>query len=164
MGRPGEDDREAVDRTFAEMMAGWHLTAERPELAAGPPASPPAQAPPTQTAPGPDPSWSDQQPLFRFVESAPSREEPSETTEDPSADYRYVPDPLPPLRRPGIPALLGWIGIGYAVLVVLVAAIGVPLPSWSGWLAVGAFITGFAILITQLPRNRPPDAGNGAVL
>ncbi len=157
MGRPGEDDREAVDRAFADMMAGYHLTAERPELASEPPAAKPT--PPTATPAGPDPAWADQHPLFRMAEPVPPpRAEPRETPD------RYVPDPLPPLQRPGIPALLGWIGIGYAVLCVLVAAVGVNLPSWAGWLAVGAFITGFGILITRLPRNRPPDAGDGAVL
>ena len=30
MTRPDEDDRAAIDRAFAEMMAGYHLTAERP--------------------------------------------------------------------------------------------------------------------------------------
>lgn len=147
MGRLGEDDREAVDRAFAEMMARYHLTADRPELAAEPP------------APAPDPAWADQHPLFRIVEPAPAPpEEPREVV------GRYVPDPLPPLQRPGIPALLGWIGIGFAVLCVLVAAVGVRLPTWAGWLAVGGFITGFGILVTQLPRDRPPDAGDGAVL
>lgn len=154
VGRSDEDDREAVDRTFAEMMAGFHLTAERPEVAAEPAAPAPA-APPA----APDSSWADHHPLFRMVEPAPAP-----TPEPREAVGRYVPDPLPPLQRPGLPALLGWVGIGYAVLMVLIAAIGVPLPSWTGWLAVSTFIAGFVILITRLPRNRPPDAGDGAVL
>lgn len=160
MGRLGEDDREAVDRAFADMMAGYHLTADRPEPAGEPPTSNPSPAPPAPApAPGPDPAWADQHPLFRMVEP-PShpRKQPREVPE------RYVPDPLPPLRRPGLPALLGWIGIGFAVLCVLVAAVGVPLPGWAGWLAVGTFLTGFGVLVIQLPRNRPPDAGDGAVL
>ena len=31
MVRPSEDDREAIDRAFAEMVAGYHLTADRPD-------------------------------------------------------------------------------------------------------------------------------------
>ena len=66
--------------------------------------------------------------------------------------------------RPAVPALLGWIGIGYAVVLVLGASFGVRFPTWAGWLAVVSFIGGFGILVTRLPRNRPPDAGDGAVL
>ena len=33
MVRPSEDDKEAIDRAFAEMVAGYHLTADRPEAA-----------------------------------------------------------------------------------------------------------------------------------
>jgi hypothetical protein len=68
------------------------------------------------------------------------------------------------MPRPGLPVLLGWIGITYAVLLVLGAAFGLRFPIWAGWLAVGSFLTGFGILMTQLPRHRPPDAGDGAVL
>jgi hypothetical protein len=153
MARPSEDDREAVDRAFAEMIAGYHLTAERPEHlqpvveasdVVAEPELTPAEPPHLQ---------------FRFVEP-----EPAAPVSERYAAERYVPEPLPPLRRPGIPALLGWIGIGFAVLTVLAAAFGVPLPAWAGWLAVSGFLVGFAILITQLPRTRPPDAGDGAVL
>jgi hypothetical protein len=156
MARPSEDDREAVDRAFAEMMAGYHLTAERPEPATTVDAadvSADLSVEPELTRSEPRP------PQFRFVEPEPLVPTPSRPVAEP-----YVPEPLPPLRRPGIPALLGWIGIGYAVLAVLVAAFGVRLPPWAGWLAVGGFIGGFGILLTQLPRNRPPDAGDGAVL
>ena len=30
-----DDDRESVDRAFAELVAGYHLTADRPGAAAG---------------------------------------------------------------------------------------------------------------------------------
>lgn len=151
MPRPSEDDREAVDRAFAELVAGYHLTAE----GSGSPATAVEAADVTA-----EPPLGRVQPhaQFRFVEP-----EPAPPTR-PTAAEPYVPEPLPPLRRPGIPALLGWIGMSYAVLVVLIATFGVPLPVWAGWLAVGGFIGGFAILIIQLPRNRPPDAGDGAVL
>ena len=170
MARPSEDDREAVDRAFAEMIAGYHHTAERAELTER--VEPAAAAPTPSPQPDPDPGWADRHPLFRFPEPEPEAEpelaqwrqpERRQADRDRTED-RYVPEPLPPLRRPGIPALLGWIGIGFAVLVVLVAAFGLRLPTWVGWLATGGFLTGFAILVSQLPRHRPPDAGDGAVL
>lgn len=163
MARPSEDDREAVDRAFAELVSGYHLTADRPE----PPRSeaaprPEAVGPPPVGDPvGPDATWADQHPLFHFDEPRPElRAEPRERPDNEA----YVPEPLPPLPRPGAPALLGWIGVGFACLVVLATAFGLRLPPWMGWLAIATFITGFGVLLSRLPRHRPPDAGDGAVL
>jgi hypothetical protein len=150
VSRGHEDDREAVDRAFAELVAGYHLTAERPD-----PQPAPAETPQGAEA---DEGWADHHPLFRFQAA------PAEPPLEPVADPPYVPDPLPPMSRPGLPALLGWIGIAYAVLLVLAATFGLGFPGWAGWLAVGSFLFGFGILMTQLPRDRPPDAGDGAVL
>jgi hypothetical protein len=166
MARPSEDDREAVNRAFAELVSGYHLTADRPEPAKPAPSADPtprAEAgglPPADNPAGPDPTWADQHPLFRF--DAP----PRELRADPVRrdDESYGPEPLPPLSRPGAPALLGWIGVGFACLVVLATAFGLHLPPWMGWLAVGSFMSGFAVLLSRLPRDRPPDAGDGAVL
>jgi hypothetical protein len=69
---------------------------------------------------------------------------------------------VPPLRRPALPALFGWIGISYAVVFVLLTAVGVRLPAAAGWLAVAGFVSSFAIMLSRLPRSRPP--GDGAVL
>lgn len=155
MVRPSEDDKEAIDRAFAEMVAGYHLTADRPELPAA------AAEAPSDLEPEPEPGVArpDPQPIFRFVESpaAPPAEEAP-------ADEPYEPEPLPPLRRPGIPALVGWIGMAYAVVVALAGTFGVTFPTWAGWLAIAGFIGGFGILMSRLPRHRPPDAGDGAVL
>lgn len=151
MSRTDDDDRAAVDRACAELVAGYHLTADRPDPL--PAAS--AEAPQTAEA---DDSWADQHPLFAFP---PPTGEP---VTEPEPHPPYVPEPLPPMPRPGVPVLLGWIGIGFAVLMVLGATFGLRFPMWAGWLAVGSFLTGFGILLTQLPRHRPPDAGDGAVL
>jgi hypothetical protein len=154
MVRPSEDDKEAIDRAFAKMVAGYHLTADRPE--------PPAAAPDDQADPAPEPDTGrlDAQLVFRFVESpaAPPAAQP------PAEDDDYEPEPLPPLGRPGIPALVGWMGMAYAVVVALAGTFGITIPTWAGWLAVAGFIGGFGILVTRLPRQRPPDAGDGAVL
>lgn len=152
MSRADEDDRESVDRAFAEMVASYHLTADRPD-----PLATPAEAPQAAES---DEVLADQHPLFRFP--APTGEPVVKADPEPHAPYE--PEPLPPMPRPGVPVLLGWIGIGYAVLLVLAATFGLRFPTWAGWLAVGTFLTGFGILMTQLPRHRPPDAGDGAVL
>lgn len=160
-----EDDREAVDRAFAEMVAGYHLTAERPETRLAteltvteepePVTGPAATGEPTETTllpPRPET-------VVPLVWRAPAAEPP-----EPPADERYVPDPLPPLSRPGAPALVGWAGVLFAAVLVLAAGFGLDLPGWLGWVAVCSFIVGSVVLLTQLPRHRPPDAGDGAVL
>lgn len=153
MSRADEDDRAAVDRAFSEMMAGYHLTADRPDPLPAVPAEAP-QAPQT-----PDEGWADQHPLFHYPPPTGEPARPAEPERTP-----YVPEPLPPMPRPALPVLLGWIGIGFAVVLVLAATFGLRSPAWAAWLAVGSFLTGFGILLTQLPRHRPPDAGDGAVL
>lgn len=165
MTRPSEDDRAEIDRAFAEMMAGYHLTAERPSdvtsgdgTGAGTTvAEPPADAPAGEE---PDRRW-EQVPLFQFPVEDEPRPEPEPVEEEPEP---YVPEPMPPLDPPALPALLGWLGIGWAALVVLAAAFGARFPGWVGWVAVLGFLGGFAVLVTRLPRNRPPGSGDGAVL
>ena len=164
MTRPSEDDRGAVDRAFAEMIAGYHLTADRPDrpVEGTEPTGGPAGGERTVEATrslDPDPRWADEHPLFRFPDQPAPEPEPAEPVEP-----RYRPDPLPPLPPPAIPALLGWLGIAWAAAVVLGAAFGARFPTWVGWVAVLGFVGGFAILVTRLPRHRPPDAGDGAVL
>lgn len=129
-----EDDPAAIDRAFAELVAGYHLTAERPD-------------PPALVA--------EQVPL-----QPPALMEPTGRSEL-EAD-QFVRPPVEPLPRPGLHAVLGWIGIGYAAVFVLLTAVGVRLPAVAGWLAIAGFIGSFVILLTRLPRSRPP--GDGAVL
>jgi len=162
-----DDDRDSVDRAFAELVAGYHLTADRPsqprlalELTgeAGATEEPRVDAAETAAPPvlpvlPPIPDLV--QPLAWRAAPPPPPPVPAE---------RYVPDPLPPLRRPGAPALVGWTGVLFAAAVVLAAGFGLDLPGWLGWLAVACFIVGSVVLLTQLPRHRPPDAGDGAVL
>jgi hypothetical protein len=178
MPRPGEDDREAVDRAFADLVAGYHLTSDRPdplakdtnntdlnnkELPAGSAPDPgttetsTGPAATTIESPAPDTGWADVHPLFSYTP-------PPDTVEDEATEERFVPQPPGPLPKPAWPVLLAWIGMGYAMLAVLATALGAQLPSWAGWLALIGFVGGFAILVTRLPRHRPPDAGNGAVL
>lgn len=161
------DDREAIDRAFAELVAGYHLTADRAEPAA---ASAPAPGPDQLGQPEAEPtSWADDHPLFRFP--PPDAQSDAHPEAHPAAHFtasepeeRFVPEPPPPLPKPAWPVLLAWLGMGYALLMVLAVVVGVRLPAWAGWLAIVGFVAGFGILVTRLPRHRPPDAGDGAVL
>jgi hypothetical protein len=155
---PSEDDRAAIDRAFAELVAGYHLTADTPDSDTAEPPTEPVSQPSIPDANGAN--WATDHPLFGLLETPTD----ARTSADETSQDRYVPEPLPPLGRPGVPALLGWIGIGYAILIVLAATFGLNFPAWAGWIAVGSFVGGFGILMTRLPRDRPPDAGNGAVL
>jgi hypothetical protein len=127
-GARADDDRDAVDRAFFDLVAGYHLTADPPD------------------------------PLV----AERSGEQQSTTAPAEIEEERFVPPPVPPLRRPALPAVFGWIGISYAVVFVLLTAVGIRLPAAAGWLAVAGFVSSFAILLSRLPRSRPP--GDGAVL
>jgi hypothetical protein len=180
MAAGDEDDREAIDRAFADLVAGYHLTAERPsselvegsgnprpevvdgsgnsaaELVEGSGRPSPELVEGSGHEPAAESTWADDHPLFRGPPPAEPVPEP--------AEERYLPEPPPPLPKPAWPVLLAWLGMGYAILLVLAVVVGVRVPGWAGWLAVLGFVGGFGILVTRLPRTRPPDAGDGAVL
>ena len=179
------DDKASVDRAFADLVAGFHLTAERPEPdqpsnwdepvhqppepgsvfeTPGPRTPPDAVEPdsarprvPERDVPGTEVPELD----LPEIEVPDQEEEPEP---EPAAEERYDPGPLAPLPRPAWPVLVGWIGIGYAVLTVVVGVFGFPLPRWAAWAGVLGFAGGFGLLLSRLPRHRPPDAGDGAVL
>ena len=148
-----DDDREAIDRAFADLVASYHLTADRPDP---PMAEHGAEQRPPLSAPAE--SWPDQAPEqvgFRLPE-------PIELASPAEPDERFIRPPVEPLPRLKATALLGWMGFGYAVLFVLLTAVGIRLPPLAGWLAIGGFVSSFAILVSQLPRSGPPS--DGAVL
>ena len=151
------DDKESVDRAFAELVAGFHLTSDRPDQEWDSSATGRTPAPgsvfetPTQLPPARPPS-----------RICPRRSPPPRRIRDRST--RFEPEPPPPLPRPAWPVLVGWIGLGYAVLTVLATVVGIELPRWAAWAGIIGFVGGFALLVSRLPRQRPPDAGDGAVL
>jgi len=128
---------DAIDRAFAALVAGYHLTADRSD-------APVSEHKAEQRPPAGARS--------EAIELAPAAE----------LEERFIPPPVEPLPRLSALTLLGWIGIGYAAVFVLLTAVGIRLPPLAGWLAIGGFVTSFAILVSQLPRSRPP--GDGAVL
>ena len=93
----------------------------------------------------------------------PARADATAAGRDEEPYERYRPE-LRPLGRPRWPVLVGWGGMLFAVVATLLAIFGVPVPGWVGWLSVAGFLGGFGLLVAQLPRHRPPDAGDGAVL
>ena len=151
------DDKESVDRAFAELVAGFHLTADRPDRNGTD--RPPAVRPPPARSSRPRRRRRPPAPPPRPPRPGTRRDEP-----EPGSGDRYDPGPPPPLPRPAWPVLVGWIGLGYAVLTVLAIAIGIELPRWAAWAGIIGFVGGFALLVSRLPRQRPPDAGDGAVL
>jgi hypothetical protein len=149
------EDKESVDRAFAELVAGFHLTADRPE--------PPREADREPPPPEPGSVFPLPLPLPAPVEQPSTIAEPVDAP-DPTRQETYDPGPPPPLPRPAWPVGVGWLGLGYAMLTVLAVAVGVDLPRWAAWAAIIGFVGGFALLVSRLPRERPPDAGDGAVL
>lgn len=162
------DDRASVDRAFADLVAGFHLTADRPDPEQPSDWDEPVRHPPAPGSVFETPSGAP--PEESVVEAArvelPEIDVPDEDDDEPepARDERYDPGPMAPLPRPAWPVLVGWFGIGYAVLTVLVGVFGFPLPRWAAWAGVIGFAGGFGLLLSRLPRHRPPDAGDGAVL
>jgi len=153
----GPDDQVAVDRAFAEIVARFHSGVG--------PETDPEPLPPEQPRADEEPedrfeppvAWAEDHPLFVY-----------DTTPDPEPEYvddeHYQPEPPPPLPRPSWPTLLATIALAYATLAMVALILGVPLPGWAGVLAICGFVVGCAILAFRLPRHRPPDSDDGAVL
>ncbi len=177
-GRDERDDREDVDRAFAELIAGYHLTAEPrtgedlPGAGSGSPTgSGTGVGPGVGSGPGSnkngaggsgsrldlDSRWADEHPLFSF-------DQPPAAPEPEPAEERYEPPPPPPWPRPSAAVLVGWLGLGFALVIMVAAALGVSIPRGLAWTAIGTFVGGFTLLLSRLPRHRPPSSGDGAVL
>ena len=66
---PSEDDRDAIDRAFAELVAGYHLTADPPDpLTNEPPTEPVTRSMPDAAAGAAN--WATDHPLFRLDRNA----------------------------------------------------------------------------------------------
>ena len=141
----GPDD---FDRAFDDLI-GREFPDGPPDLI-DPPDAPPSR-PPTPPEPAP----------FDDV-VAPASSEPEIDWD--AADEPYAPDPLPPMSHWG-PVTIGGVSLVTGSILVLLALLaGVAVPAVVGGVAVLAFGAGIALLISQLPRHRPPPDKNGAVL
>lgn len=83
----------------------------------------------------------------------------------PEADDHYVPPPPPPFPRTDAITVLAWVGvIGTPVFLTASVLLGRSVSGWLAALAAGAFIGGFAILVTRLRGHDPYDPDDGAVV
>ncbi len=86
---------------------------------------------------------------------------------DEDAGDHYVPPPPPPLPALDPVAKGAWAALfgGPAYLLVAVMA-GWAVPGWAAFLAVAAFVGGFATLVVRMGDEPPRDSGpdNGAVV
>jgi hypothetical protein len=91
----------------------------------------------------------------------PARPEP------PAEEEHYVPPPPPPLPRLSPVTKGAWValfgGPGYLLTATMA---GWTIPSWLGFGAVAAFITGFIVLVLHVgdDRDRDSDPDDGAVV
>ena len=76
MGLPSEDDRDAIDRAFAELVAGYHLTADPPDPFANEPPTEPVTAPSMPDAADGTANWASDHPLFGFAETHADAQRP----------------------------------------------------------------------------------------
>ncbi len=182
-GDRNDPDRDDIDSAFAAIIAHFsdEATPDRyPPLPAvpGTPAEPADEDMPSEPSGEPTPAEAsgepapaapttpivparDVRPLFRFsVAPGPEPESADQVEEDESFEL----EPLPPARRPSAPTLAGWLLLSFSIVCALIAMFGVSLPRWLGWAAVAGFAGGFGLLILQLPWQRSPGDGDGAVL
>ncbi|OYN89802.1 hypothetical protein [Parenemella sanctibonifatiensis] len=149
--RPGSPDRDvdAIDREFRAM-----IEASFPDA--------PAAPQPSDRSPRDHRTDEDGLPIWL---ADPDDEDDFDDEADGWEDVPpgQVGEPLPPMRAWTFSAVLGAIGVAWSVTAVILVLLGVTLPGWVGWLTVGAFVGGFVLLISQLPRSRPPD-DDGAVV
>lgn len=157
------DDRDEIDAAFHEL-----ISREWPEQS---PDSAPSPHSSDETIPGPRPVAESEPSLFEWVDPNPDPEPEPEYTldhvepDEVGDDWRPSTAPLPS-RFYGI-STLG--ALGGILLVASLLAIGcvVFFPSTrpiASVVAIGGFASGLLILLSRLPRNRPPSDGNGAVV
>lgn len=152
--------QDEFDRDFTAMVSGLEMEGFRVD-------SPAAEDPPDLRSGSPgsrrghDPlDDRPEDPFDEFnMEAALDETEPDDP--DPS---EYTPPPLPPMRAPSGLGLVGWACATYVLATVILTIIGVDLPRWAGWLAIGAFVAALVIGWRSLPRDRDPDSGDGAVV
>jgi hypothetical protein len=83
---PSEDDRDAIDRAFAELVAGYHLTAESPDSDTAEPPTEPVN-PPSLPEVNSAANWATDHPLFGLTETPTD----AQTSFDEPLQDRYVP-------------------------------------------------------------------------
>ncbi|GAA0618683.1 hypothetical protein GCM10009547_21340 [Sporichthya brevicatena] len=91
--------------------------------------------------------------------STPEEPEPAEPEE------HYVPPPPPPLPRMDLQTKLSWLGVvGGPILLVLFTSLDWYPIEGATFLAIAAFVGGFASLVYRMKDDGPDDGDNGAVV
>lgn len=147
-----ERRQEDFDRDFSAMVSGLEMDGVDAQEAE--PAGPPPDPPDFRELRAPDPPAVD----FNLQEAL------SQASPDEPERADYVPPPLPPMQRPRRLAIVAWILFGYALVALILVIIGVRLPTWAGWAAVGAFVVALVLGWRLLPKHRNPGDGDGAVV
>ena len=148
---PSEDDRDAIDRAFAELVAGYHLTADPPDQ--------PTNEPPTEpVTPMPDgaPNWATDHPLFGLMETpdVPPSPTPSRTATSQAA---------PPSTTWFRPCLSGSARVTRSPSCGL-SALRLALSRLDGLDRRCAAFGGRCSLLSRRARSNPPEPGDGAAL
>jgi hypothetical protein len=92
---------------------------------------------------------------------------PARPTPDEPGDEDFVPPEPPPMPVLSPAAKGAWVALFCGPGYLLVATIaGWTVPGWAAFLAVAAFVGGFAVLVTQMGDRPPRDSGpdDGAVV
>lgn len=118
----------------------------------------------------PDPQQAE---LFDWVDPNPEPTTEPEYTldhvepDDEPTDDDWRPDPRTAGSRLSGLSTMSAIGMGMLVLALASVVAGIALPAMRpifGIFALVNFVGGLGILFSRLPKSRPPDAGDGAVV
>ena len=93
MALPSEDDRDAIDRAFAELVAGYHLTADQPDPRSTETSDETAALADGLTSSAPDAAdgatrWAADHPLFGFLDRPADAGPPATKSQPRNASYR----------------------------------------------------------------------------
>ncbi len=90
---------------------------------------------------------------------------PTEEPEPAEPEEHYVPPPPPPLPRMDLYTKLSWLGVvGGPILLVLFTSLDWYPIEGATFLAIAAFVGGFASLVYRMKDDGPDDGDNGAVV
>jgi hypothetical protein len=182
---PEQPDRLDVDAAFAAIIAGWaddtpgdwpaeeditrgrHRRADDPATDSADIADPAARAKRPDDAPpapgemidlGPAPL---ERPLIPSIDVP--LEDPIELLE---SSEGYAPPEPPPLPRGDLLSRLSWAGVicGPLVLLITVITWRTAAPQLLVLASIAAFVAGFVSLVARMPKHRPDDDDDGAVV
>lgn len=104
------------------------------------------------------------QPRIRLGAGYGPRDAP---TRDNPEDDHFVPPPPPPLPKLGAVTKFAWLALfGGPCYLLIATAVGWTVSGFAAFLAVAAFVGGFAVLVLRMGNGGPPDSGpdDGAVV